>query len=333
MKELAGRLEALDPDAGAALRVIAYFDRLVEGRAGLESVVRGAAVLSNHPARLVARSRGLHMRLTPDGTRGDDPDDPPPDWCCATVDPDTTLWLEHPGPAGPVEAMVLERAAIVARTVLERTRSRQPAPHDRELVEVLLDPMAPEHDRRRAAARLGFPADSRLHVTATPDGRLDIARQGHRPGADEPAGDRRRLGVGPAVDPLQLPATVDLARTAARFTAAGGPSDPGPQVVHADDLGVLLLLAQAVDLRRQPPPDADAVDRAATAAPWMLPTLDAVARTGSLRAAAAELTVHHSTLQERLSHAEQVLGWSLRGVNGQLRLTAALMVRRLLRSS
>lgn len=41
MKELAGRLTALDPDAGAAVRVIAYFDRLSEARAGLEALVRG----------------------------------------------------------------------------------------------------------------------------------------------------------------------------------------------------------------------------------------------------------------------------------------------------
>ena len=32
VKELAGRLAALDPDAGAALRVISYFDQLREAR-------------------------------------------------------------------------------------------------------------------------------------------------------------------------------------------------------------------------------------------------------------------------------------------------------------
>ncbi len=36
-----------EPDAGAALRVIAYFDSLVEARAGLQSIVRGAAVLAD----------------------------------------------------------------------------------------------------------------------------------------------------------------------------------------------------------------------------------------------------------------------------------------------
>jgi hypothetical protein len=329
MRELAGRLEALDPDAGAALKVIAYFDQLVEGRAGLESVVRGAAVLSGHPARLLSASRGLHMRLTPDGTRIDDRDTPPPEWCSATVDADASLWLEHPAPAGPVEAMVLERAAMAARAVLDRTRSRRPARRqDRELVEVLLDPAAPEEDRRRAAERLRLPSHARVHVTAALDGRLDVLRENH--GA--PAADGQRLGIGRAVAPIELAATVDLARTAARFTAVGDASDPGPRVVYAEDLGVLVLLAQVVQTHRSPLPDVEALDRASTAAPWMLSTLDAIARSGSVRAAAAALTVHHSTLQERLSQAEHVLGWSLREVDGQLRLASALIVRRLLRN-
>ena len=59
VKELAGRLAALDPDAGAAVRVIAYFDRLNDGHAGLETIVRGAAVLSGCPARLADVDRAL----------------------------------------------------------------------------------------------------------------------------------------------------------------------------------------------------------------------------------------------------------------------------------
>ncbi|XVQ14659.1 hypothetical protein ACQP1W_19635 [Spirillospora sp. CA-255316] len=71
MKELAGRLAALDPDAGAALQVIAYFDRLVEGRAGLEALVRGAAVLTGRPARLVDEARRVRIRVEPGGRRAD----------------------------------------------------------------------------------------------------------------------------------------------------------------------------------------------------------------------------------------------------------------------
>ena len=63
MQELVGRLAQLDPDAGAAVKVIAYFDRLVEGRAGLEPIVRGAAVLAGCAARLVDEDRRVQVRI------------------------------------------------------------------------------------------------------------------------------------------------------------------------------------------------------------------------------------------------------------------------------
>ncbi|MFD2353065.1 hypothetical protein ACFSTC_32930 [Nonomuraea ferruginea] len=56
MRELVGRVSALDTEAGAAVRVIAYFDRLVQAHAGLEAIVRGAAMLAEL-SRLPLRSR------------------------------------------------------------------------------------------------------------------------------------------------------------------------------------------------------------------------------------------------------------------------------------
>ncbi|CAM5285112.1 hypothetical protein SVIOM74S_03631 [Streptomyces violarus] len=105
MKELAGRLTALDPDAGAAVRVIAYFDRLAESRAGVEALVRGAAVLAGCPARLVDRERRVHVRVEPDGTRRDTEAPPDPTWPSARLTPDATaaLWLERAGAAHEVE--------------------------------------------------------------------------------------------------------------------------------------------------------------------------------------------------------------------------------------
>ncbi|MFC9684451.1 PucR family transcriptional regulator, partial [Streptomyces sp. NPDC056948] len=99
MKELAGRLTALDPDAGAAVRVIAYFDRLAESRAGVEALVRGAAVLSGCPARLVDPERHVHVRVQPDGTRQDTDTPPNPTWPSARLTPNgpAILWLERGG--------------------------------------------------------------------------------------------------------------------------------------------------------------------------------------------------------------------------------------------
>lgn len=389
MKELAGRLTALDPDAGAAVRVIAYFDRLAESRAGLEALVRGAAVLAGCPARLVDADRRVRVRVEADGTRRDSELPPDPAWPSAALTPGgaSALWLERTAEAAPsvVDAVILERAAGAVRLVLDRTRGRVPA-DDPALVETLLDAMAPEAARLHAARRLGLdtadpatrarvlaPLDGRPRVVAaqrdagTSNGRppslpphTDGARSARRPGplpADPDGPGARpphpaqpdtgrpltvqarpdaelpadRLGVGPAVPVLELPRSWAAARTALRFTAEGTAQDPGPRVVHADELGGIALLAELVVPGAEPPPDVHALEAAAATAPWLLATLNAVAATTSLRAAAAEINVHHSTLQDRLTHAETLLGWPVRTPQGRLRLQLALTMRHLAR--
>ncbi|MFC5213795.1 helix-turn-helix domain-containing protein [Streptomyces coerulescens] len=329
MKELAGRLTAVDPDAGAAVRVIAYFDRLAEGRAGLEALVRGAAVLAGVPARLVDAERRVFVRVEADGARRDGEGAVDPGWPSASLTSGgaAALWLERTGQKEPsvVDAVILERAAGVIRVVLDRTRGRAPA-DDPALIETVLDASAPEAARLHAARRSGLDPAAPARVLAPLNGRplivsahLDVV---------PPVG---RVGVGPAVPVLELPRSWAEARVALRFTAEGTAQDPGPGVVHADELGGIALLAELVVPGAEPPPDVQALEAAAAAAPWLLGTLHAVSSTVSLRAAAAEINVHHSTLQERLAHAEQLLGWPLRTPQGRFRLGLALAMRRLAR--
>jgi hypothetical protein len=338
MKDLVVRLSALDPDAGAAVRVIAYFDQLVDARAGLATIVRGAAVLAGCPARLADRERGVHLRMGPDGRRGEAAGPPDPSWLSTPVaGGNAVLWLERPGPAGPVEAMVLERAATAAHAVLDRTRGRAPFQSDEAAVEVLIDESAPPEARRHAARGLGLPESGLARAVALEGGGAHIApatvagvleswNPGHALGD---AGTGPRAGVGTAVPVLSLPASWAAARIALRLTAEGTDDDPGPRVVHADEVGGLALLAGSVGPGTPPIPDVLALEQAAAAAPWMLATLYAVATTGSLRAAAAALRVHHSTLQDRIVHAERLLGWPVREPPGQFRLHLALVLRRL----
>ncbi|MEY9996462.1 hypothetical protein ABIE67_008494 [Streptomyces sp. V4I8] len=330
MKELAGRLTALDPDAGAAVRVIAYFDRLGESRAGLEALVRGAAVLAGVPARLMDADRRVHVRVEADGTRRESEVPPDPAWPFAALTPGgaPALWLERAQEAEPsvVDAVILERAAAAVRLVLDRTRGRAPA-DDPALVETVLDATAPEAARLHAARRLGLDPAAPARVLAPLDGRPRIVpAQGD---AEPPVG---RVGVGPVVPVLELPRSWSQARVALRFTAEGTAQDPGPGVVHADELGDVALLADLVVPGAEPPPDVRALEAAAAAAPWLLTTLHAVAATVSLRAAAAEINVHHSTLQQRLAHAEHLLGWPLRTPQGRFRLGLALAMRHLVRN-
>ncbi|MER6244037.1 helix-turn-helix domain-containing protein [Streptomyces griseorubiginosus] len=334
MKELAGRLTALDPDAGAAVRVIAYFDRLSESRAGLEALVRGAAVLAGVPARLVDAERRVRVRVEADGTRRDSGDPPDPGWPSAALVPGgaAALWLER-AEAAPsvVDAVILERAAGAVRLVLDRTRGRAPV-EDPALVETVLDAGAPEAARVHAARGLGLDPGGTARALAPLDGRplvmtgrVDAETLTGRTGTG-------RVGVGPEVPVLDLPSSWAQARTALRFTAEGTAQDPGPRVVHADELGGVALLADLVAPGAEAPPDVRALEAAGASTPWLLATLDAVVSTASLRAAAAEINVHHSTLQDRLSHAEHLLGWPLRTPQGRLRLQLALTMRHLTRS-
>jgi hypothetical protein len=328
MKDLVIRLSALDPDAGAAVRVIAYFDQLVDARAGLATIVRGAALLAGCPARLADRERGVDLRVGTDGRRGAPSGPPDPSWLSTPLAAggSAVLWLERPGPAGPVEAMVLERAATAARAVLDRTRGRVPAQPDEAAVEVLIDESAPPEARRHAARGLGLPASGLARAVALAGGGARIAPATADRGQEPSA---LRAGVGTAVPVLSLPASWNAARTALRLTAEGTEDDPGPRVVYADEMGGLALLAESVGPATPPIPDVLALEQAAAAAPWMLSTLHAVATSASLRAAAAALRVHHSTLQDRIVHAERLLGWPVRGPQGQFRLHLALVLHRL----
>ncbi|WP_371663080.1 helix-turn-helix domain-containing protein [Streptomyces sp. NBC_00280] len=340
MRELVGRLNALDPDAGAAVRVITYFDQLDESRAGLEALVRGAAVLAGCPARLDDATRRVHVRVEADGTRADADADAPanPAWPSVPLVPGAApaLWLERAGDASVVDAVVLERAARAIRRVLDRTRGRVPAvpADDPAATETVLDLSAPEQARLRAAGHLGLDATdpaTRACALAPLDGRPRVVRvpaAGLPDSAVLPAG---RLGIGPAVPVLDLPRSWAAARTALRFTAEGTTTDPGERVIHAEALGDIALLADRIPPGSTPPPDARAVEAAAADAPWMLTTLHAVATAPSLRAAAAMAHVHHSTLHDRVARAEALLGWPLRSSEGRLRLHVALTTRHLAR--
>ncbi|MEV4281938.1 helix-turn-helix domain-containing protein [Actinoplanes xinjiangensis] len=326
MRDLAVRLAALDADASAAVQVIAYFDGLVEAGAGLQSIVRGAAVLAGCPARLDDTARRVHIRMLPDGVAapaplaggerraGDEGDERWPGAAAGTA----VLRLERSGAAGPVDAMVLERAAAAARAVLDRTRGRAPAADQPAMVELLVDASAPADARLRAGRLLGLAADTTAYAVVRHGGEIRVLSGD----ADPPPG---RAGIGPAVPVLDLPVSHDGARIAVRFTAAGSDDDPGEPIIRYADLGALAMLTHVPEPGAVP--DVRVLEQAGT--PWLLPTLHAVTTTPSLRAAATHLRLHHSTLQDRVVQAEHLLGWSLHDRAGLFRTHMALILRRL----
>ncbi|SEP47294.1 helix-turn-helix domain-containing protein [Amycolatopsis saalfeldensis] len=333
MHQVVARLDALDPEAGAAVRVIRRFDELLEGRAGLEPILAAVAVLTGSPARLVDARFAIDLRADVGGQvrRNTGPADPR--WPHGPLEPGgrPAFWLERLGGHTLVDAMVLDRAAFAAREVLHRTRSStrtgpgSPA-NDPAAVEVLLDGGADEADRLFAARLLHLPEQADVRAVATADGARQIVVGRTLADRWDGAG---RIGVGPAVPVLDLPKSWSQARTALRFAAAGTDDDPGPSVVFADELGSLMLLADALD-PAGPPADVRALEKAARSGPWVLRTLVEFTSHASLRLAAAALYLHHSTLKDRITAIEHDLGFTVGDPPGRLRAQLALALRRLL---
>jgi hypothetical protein len=336
MHELVAKLTALDPDAGAAVQVIARFDALVEGRAGLEPILEAVAVLTRSPARLTAPGYRVDLRVAPDGRVQHDVGAPDPGWLSATLENGgpPAFWVERGGDYSLVDAMVLDRAAFAARELLHRTRGHAAA-DDPAAVETVLDARVGERDRIRAARLLHLPVDGVFRAVARPGSTGRIETVGGRTPSTLPPDDRLRTGrgrtgVGPAGPLAELPSSWARAKTALAFAAEGTEHDPGPNVVVAEELGLLALLPAGLDPAGPPPPDVRALEAAATAAPWVLGTLEAFTSHASLRLAAASLFLHHSTLQSRITTIEQDLGWQVRDPQGRLRVQLALAVRRFL---
>ncbi|WP_067905101.1 PucR family transcriptional regulator [Nocardia vaccinii] len=368
MKGLLLRLSAVDADAEAAVRVIAYFDELVAGHAQLSELVRATAALAECVAGLQTGIASPALRFTPDGVPAGDAIAKPTS-VNLRRDPGGQAWLERPGPSGPLDDLVLERFALAARMLIRPEPARS-APHlaDPALVELLLGEQAAAEDRARALVLLGFDASRQVCVVAvgTEDGSDPgaaavglLARGGQLP--------RLHMAVvgGVAAVLLQpfegsvtemLRSSVDE-RTRERNTAGGvrigvGDSVPGlkarrswlqarlaerfavsaaePVVVHSE-LGSLTLLAEIPVARLRAQEDVKALDELAATPTGAadVAALEAYCRTGSLRQAAITLHRHHSSVAARLAHVEDALGWRLDEPGDRFRARLALLARRL----
>ncbi|MET4159015.1 LysR family transcriptional regulator [Agromyces sp. PvR057] len=324
MQELVGRLTALDPQASDTLKVVSYFDTLVAGGVGLDSLLRGAAVLSGAVAGYAAANGGRTLRLTPDGDHLAATDAAASDWPERRTSDGSRVWLERAGSAHANDAMVLERLALgVAITTARRSNTADAA------VEVVVSAGAPAAERAVAAARLRLdaagevravvlgadsasPLDGPTSIVATSRGlaRVVIAAGALRPRV--PAGVRAGVGVAGPAD--RLPASFASALIALRLGTAADP------VVDAAELGALLLVAEAAERRDEPHPDAVALTSLDARARSVL---DAVADAGSVRAAASHLGMHHSSVQARLDALAATLGYDPRTPAGRTRYALA----------
>ncbi len=329
MKELVGRLSALDPQASETLKVIAYFDKLVDGRVGAEGMLRGAAVLSGAAIGRVTAGPGEARRFGPDGEQL--PSGGPEGWMSVPSAEGSVVWLERSGAPHANDAMVLERLAIALSIQSARLDTSAPT---RRAVEVLLAGDASDEEREEASARLALGAHTVIHAIAVPlaapldrplphavvTTRFGIARAVLAPDDRPPAG---HAGIGIAAGSVaQVRESWRSALVALRL------ADDDEPVVRAADLGPLLQLAEAEDRRATVHPDVLAID-AVLGATWTERMLRALAAGASQRSLAAIAGVHHSTMGARMQELPARLGYDPAGARGRTRLDVALMLHRL----
>ncbi|WP_143671119.1 hypothetical protein, partial [Streptomyces sp. Ru87] len=143
------------------------------------------------------------------------------------------------------------------------------------------------------------PAEELRAVTAERMREAGAARQSAR---------RVRAGVGGSSAALEARTSWTQARNALRFAVAG---DPAEAVIDHDALGPVALLAEIPVELLHAQPDVRALAALAEGETdgTGIAALAAFCRTGSLRQAATELHLHHSSVAARLAQVEGALGW------------------------
>lgn len=269
------------------------------------------------------------------------------------------VWIARPGPREDLDALLLERLSVACSITLRHAHRRWQG-DDPPPVEVVVNQVADEADRRQAIAALGLDAGRQVRLIAYdgpvgsvadlvrqlsdparvpwgPVGRLSaIIATGDVP-VDLSVPQGARLGVGASVTATDAPVSWHEARTALRYAL---PSSHGGRplsfaeavVVPFEELGVFSLLADHLPVDQlEGNVDLAALDRlgAGPGGRDMQRTLEMVAATESLRRAAAHLHMHHNTVAHRVARAEAELGFSVSGPYGRPRLLLGLVIQRL----
>jgi PucR C-terminal helix-turn-helix domain len=362
VRALVRYVSKVDTHTESALRVIAYFDALVEHRATLEACVRAAAGLSQCAAGLRDEASTRSIRFNQRGVALDGMPVPTTSRPVRIADRDVgEVWLERDDNALPLDELVVERMAL-AVGVLWRTSTR-PSRSIGSLIENVLAAGSSDEERAGALRLLGLVPDRPTDVFAVAsrdtDGLTDaIARVRElireRDGAEgvfrsavlgnvgavlrQRAGDGGdnvplprllglRVGISHANDDSEIPEVWPHAQIAARFCGLLG---FGNQVAY-DELGSLAALAHVPPPNMDSNPDVRALIEleSTTRGKATIRTLEKWLASRSRREAAAALHLHHSSVGYQLSQAEKALGLDLEEPRGRLRAELAVMLWRM----
>ena len=144
MSGLLLRLSAFhEADAENAVRLIGFFDALVEQQVGLEELLRNAAVVAECAVGVQDLDGEFAVRATPQGRS--DAERAGPGATVRKVGPGHQVWIERgPDQALPLDELLLERLAIAAIVTLGRGDAPSPLLGDPALLELAVSRRALE---------------------------------------------------------------------------------------------------------------------------------------------------------------------------------------------
>lgn len=301
MQELLGRIAKLDPEASLGLRVIACFDELMAGEVNSHVLASAAAALAGCPAGFRSGDGSRQLRVDPSGVSI--PGARPTEVAALLLPYESEVWLEREGSALPNDDLILERFGLAIGVRFGLERQQLEAPRD---VALALDPAAAAEDRSAAAVRLGLMPGNGYRVLAAPlfavfekrpAGPTDVITSEHGTLQVVIVSDHAQeiavapAGLGPVESIGELPRSLRAAVVALRLSR---PPEEG--LIRAENFGGLVeLLAESSETVD---PDAARIDEIMDS-PWAESTVRVLLEAPTVRQAARDLGLHHSTVQSR----------------------------------
>lgn len=363
MRGLLLRLSDLDPNAHAYLRVIEYFDRLVNNGVNLEGLTRASAALGGCTAGLRDEDSGVVIRFDHQGQSSPPLVHPVGIELSISIDNAVVghVWLERDKPE-PLDEILVERMKIAATALWRPLRSIEGT--DPALLELAISSLAEDQDRIRALRLMGFNPlqDLRVLAVSIADRKeaeimqkvVDIIGSHGGLARSSMSGTTGlvliqiakgeigklttslsnlgefniRIGMGPSVSAPRAFESWSNARLALRFVPA---LSRNKIIVNFEELGAFAVLASLAPEVAMANPDVKALRKLSETEQGIedIDILLSVTWSGSARQSATELFMHHSSIANRLKHVEHALNLSLQEPSGRLRAQMAAIVFRL----
>lgn len=350
MQGLMYRLAELDADSAGLVRVIDYFDTLVRHGADTASLLRASAQLADCVAGIEiaepGRSHKNLRRCDPRGRWSPEPQLAPSIVRDIAVDDEVlgTVWIERHGANLPLDEMLVDRMALTAAIILRPRRLLTEAEHTHNLffpmdeLAVLtscaglgLDPAASVRiivSTTNEIARLQFSRDcapgraTGIEVGSECLNLVTGSFTHSREFSDIAKATPVRAGISLAAAASEIHTLIGTARF------ARSQSSPTTPIVNADDLGALILLAPGTRIEHTRIPDLVRARefRETKDGTELLETLRVYLRSGTLRAAADCLHLHHSSVAHRLAKLSHHIGFHVDTIENRARATAMMMV-------